>query len=59
MTGILAGSGANIAEMRVSRERRGARALMLIETDVEVGAQAADAVAELPGVTAVRLVPPV
>ncbi len=59
VTGILARSGTNIAEMRVSRERRGARALMLIETDVEVGAQAADAVAELPGVTAVRLVPPV
>jgi L-serine dehydratase len=59
VTGILAQSGTNIAEMRVSRERRGARALMLIETDVEVEPQAALAVSELSGVTGVRQVPAV
>ena len=36
VTSILAESGANIASMQVSRERRGARALMLIETDADV-----------------------
>jgi len=59
VTGILAQSGTNIAEMRVSREKRGARALMLIETDVEVDGAAATQVAELPGVTGVRQVPAV
>lgn len=59
VTGVLARAGANIAEMRVSRERRGARALMLIETDVEVEPQAALSVSELPGVTGVRQVPSV
>jgi len=57
VTGVLAASGTNIAEMRVSREKRGARALMLIETDVEVDAAAATHVAALPGVTGVRQVP--
>ena len=36
VTGVLADSGTNIASMQVSRERRGARALMLIETDIAV-----------------------
>ena len=59
VTGVLASSGNNIAEMRVSRERRGARALMLIETDVEVDPEACARIAQLPGVTAVRQVPAV
>ena len=57
VTGVLAESGVNIASMQVSRERRGARALMLIETDVLVGLSAAEQIAALPGVTAVRLIP--
>lgn len=57
VTGILAQTGTNIAEMRVSRERRGARALMLIETDVDVAQTTANAIESLPGVTAVRKVP--
>lgn len=59
VTGILAEGGYNIAEMRVSRERRGARALMLIETDAEVDDAAATRIAEQPGVLGVRRVPAV
>lgn len=59
VTRVLADTGANVAEMRVSRERRGARALMLIETDTEVEADAVAIVAQLPGVTGVRQVPAV
>lgn len=59
VTGILADSGINVAEMRVSRERRGARALMLIETDLEVDDATAARVGSLPGVSAVRRVPAV
>ena len=57
VTGVLAEGGVNIASMQVSRERRGARALMLIETDVLVSAQTAELIGRLPGVTAVRIVP--
>jgi len=59
VTRILADSGANIAEMSVAREKRGARALMLIETDTAVSPDTAALIAELPGVTGVRLVPSV
>lgn len=59
VTGVLASTGTNIAEMRVSRERKGARALMLIETDVEVGQEACARIEQLPGVTSVRQVPKV
>lgn len=59
VTGILADSGTNIAEMRVSRERRGARALMLIETDVEVDDVCSASIAKQPGVSSVRHVPAV
>ena len=54
VTSVLADAGANIASMRVSREARGARALMLIETDAPVSEDVAKRVAEAPGVTAVR-----
>jgi len=59
VTGILADSSVNIAEMRVSRERRGARALMLIETDVEVDDVTAARIGELAGVSGVRRAPAV
>lgn len=49
----------NIASMQVSRERRGARALMLIETDEPVSAEVAAGIAELDGVLAVRVIPAV
>jgi len=59
VTRILADNGANIASMQVSRERRGARALMLIETDAPVDEDVVLHVADQPGVTDVRQVPAV
>jgi L-serine dehydratase len=59
VTQLIAEEGANIAEMRVSRTRRGEAALMLIETDTPLDARALEAIAALPGVQAVRAVPPV
>jgi L-serine dehydratase len=56
VTSLLAESGANIATMQVSRERRGAGALMLIATDTEIDSATAARVAETPGVTSVRRV---
>ena len=54
VTSILADSGVNIASMQVSRERRGAGALMLIETDAEVDRVTAGRIAVQPGVHSVR-----
>ena len=56
VTSLLATSGVNIAEMRVSREKRGARALMLIETDAKVDHGTVESIAGLTGVTGVRQV---
>jgi L-serine dehydratase len=55
----LAAEDVNIASMQVSRERRGARALMIIETDTIVGAEAAASIARLEGVIGVRAIPAV
>ena len=57
VSAVLARHGVNIAGMDVSRERRGARALMVIETDHEVDAAATAAVAAGSGVTEVRSIP--
>lgn len=59
VSGILAEVGVNIAEMRVSREHRGSRALMLIETDAEVDDDTAARIDALPGIISVRRVPAV
>ena len=59
VTGLLAESGVNVASMQVSRERRGAEALMIIVTDAEVELSAAEQIAQQPGVTSVRRVPAV
>ncbi len=59
VSAILAEHGVNIASMEVSRERRGARALMVIETDQPVGDEATAAVARAEAVTGVRSVPSV
>jgi L-serine dehydratase len=56
VTSILAQSGVNVAHMQVSREQRGANALMLIATDVEVDTDTAALIAEQPGISAVRRV---
>lgn len=59
VTSILAEEGVNIARMQVSRERRGAGALMLIETDAPVAGTAVDRIASASGITGVRVVPAV
>jgi L-serine dehydratase len=59
VSAILADHGVNIASMEVSRERRGARALMIIETDQPVGVATMAAVADAEAVTGVRAVPAV
>lgn len=59
VSAILAEHGANIASMEVSRERRGARALMVLETDHPVDDDTLAAVARADAVTSVRAVPSV
>ncbi len=59
VSAALAEAGINIASMQVSRERRGARALMVIETDEPASAEVTARVAGLDGVIAVRVVPAV
>jgi L-serine dehydratase len=59
VTRLLAENGVNVASMQVSRKRRGADALMLIETDAEVDAATAERIAAQSGITTVRRVPSV
>ncbi|MZP30114.1 L-serine ammonia-lyase, iron-sulfur-dependent, subunit beta [Heliobacterium undosum] len=54
VTGVLGHQGINIAQMRVSREQKGARALMVLETDQTVTDEALRAIAALPPVEAAR-----
>ncbi|NTU72308.1 MAG: L-serine ammonia-lyase, iron-sulfur-dependent, subunit beta [Coriobacteriia bacterium] len=54
VTSMLAESNTNIATMQVSRERRGANALMLIATDAPVAAETVALIAAQPGVTSVQ-----
>ncbi|MDZ4179560.1 MAG: L-serine ammonia-lyase, iron-sulfur-dependent subunit beta [Coriobacteriia bacterium] len=56
VSSVLAEAGVNIASMRVAREARGARAMMVIETDAAVGPPVVDRVAAIPGVAAARRV---
>ncbi len=53
---VIAEGDVNIASMQVSRERKGAKALMLIETDAEVDETTCEAIRAVPGITGVRLV---
>jgi len=59
VSAILAAHEVNIASMEVSRERRGARALMVIETDQPVSEEVRWAVADAEAVADVRVVPAV
>jgi L-serine dehydratase len=59
VTAALAVHEVNIASMEVSRERRGARALMVIETDQPASAPTVDAVCAADGVARVLRVPAV
>jgi L-serine dehydratase len=56
VTGVLAETHVNIASMQVSRERKGANALMLIATDAPVDRVTLQRVAAQTGVTSVRLI---
>ena len=56
VTSILAETRVNIASMQVSRERKGAGALMLIATDAEIDRVTAERLVKQPGVTSVRRV---
>jgi L-serine dehydratase len=59
VTAVLAAEGVNVASMEVSRERRGAGALMIIETDNAVGEESLEELRKVAGVTGVRTVPAV
>jgi L-serine dehydratase len=59
VTAVLAAEGVNVASMEVSRERRGAGALMIIETDNPAGDSSLDELRKVAGVTGVRTVPAV
>jgi len=59
VTAALAAGGVNIASMADSRERRGQRALMLIDTDGPVPDETLAAVRAIPDVSEVRTVPAV
>lgn len=59
VTAHLAAESINIASMQVAREKRGARALMLIETDERVPEKIATPFSDIPGVTEVRSIPKV
>ena len=59
VTAVLAAEGVNVASMDVSRERRGASALMIIETDNPVAESSLDELRKVAGVTGVRTVPAV
>jgi L-serine dehydratase len=56
VTSILAETHVNIASMQVSRERKGANALMLIATDAPIDRTTSRRIAAQPGVTGVQLV---
>jgi L-serine dehydratase len=56
VTQVLAETNVNIASMQVSRERKGAGALMLIATDAPVDRKTARSIAAQSGVTGVQLV---
>lgn len=59
VTGVLASHAVNIAEMRVSRSKKGLLAAMVIETDSEIPAQMVEAVAALPQIVSVRSLLPI
>ena len=58
VTGVLAAHEVNIAEMRVSRRKRGSMAAMVIETDSIIPDEMIHSIALLPQIIAVRSLPP-
>lgn len=59
ITEILAQQKVNIAFMRVSRKQRGAKALMILETDQPIAVRAINAMNELAGIESALLVKPI
>jgi len=59
VSAILAAHAVNVASMEVSREMRGARALMVLETDQPVDTATVAEIEAAPAVTGVRVVPAV
>lgn len=59
VTGVLASHAVNIAEMRVSRSKKGSLAAMVIETDSEIPAEMVKSVAALPQILSVRALLPI
>jgi L-serine dehydratase len=59
VTHILAQDRVNIAFMRVSRQGRGAQALMILEADQPISEQAASLVRNIPAIEVALLVPPI
>ena len=59
VTGILAARTVNIAEMRVSRRKRGCTAVMVIDVDGAVSDEVVSEVAVLPQILAVRRLNPI
>lgn len=57
ISGMLAEADVNIARMRVARERKGAKAIMLLETDTEVDRTTMMRILRLPNVLDVRRIP--
>ncbi|VBB07350.1 serine dehydratase beta chain [Lucifera butyrica] len=58
VTQVLAQEKINVAFMRVSRQERGAEALMILESDEPISRQAYDVVANIPAVEVAMLVLP-
>lgn len=59
VTQVLAQEEVNVAFMRVSRQERGAEALMILESDEPISHHAYDIVANIPKVKLAMLVPPI
>ena len=59
VTGVLASRSVNVAEMRVSRRKRGSTAVMVIDVDGTVPAGVVEAITNLPQIIAVRRLSPV
>ena len=57
VTGRVADSGLNIGNFRLSRPKKGAQAVMTLETDLAVPAPLLDELRGLPGITRVVPIP--
>jgi L-serine dehydratase len=56
VTGVLAEKKINVAQMRVSRQKKGTSAVMVLEVDGAVDAETLEKIAAQPSINAVRLI---